>query len=419
MGEVLVKADRVSKKFCRDLKTSLWYGVKDLTSEFLGGRNHEAQLRPKEFWAVNDINFELERGQCLGLIGRNGAGKSTLLKMLNGLIKPDRGSIIMNGRVGALIELGSGFNPILTGRENIYNNGAVLGISKKEIDKVIDEIIAFSEIEKFIDTPVQFYSSGMKVRLGFAVAVHMKPDVLILDEVLAVGDSGFKMKSFNKINEIMKDAAVIFVSHSMPNVANICNKILLMDKGQEEYYGVDISEGIDRYFREFAGYNPKIEFDEFCTLKAALINPSDRYRSISTEEMPVIDYGEDISVSFEVDIPERFEQFHVRLLISDKDLRYVGLYDSFHLEEPMHNGANTVSGKVTIPNCQFIDGEYAMTFFFVKRSTSGNNWEMLGLYRYWRKFKIRASKGLGITPVVVYLQGKLEQNKLELEQNAK
>jgi lipopolysaccharide transport system ATP-binding protein len=415
MGETLVHVENVSKKFCRDLKTGLWYGVKDLATEFVGGRKGEATLRPKEFWAVDDINFELERGQCLGLIGRNGAGKSTLLKMLNGLIKPDKGKITMCGRVGALIELGSGFNPILTGRENIYNNGAVLGISKKEIDLVIDEIIDFSEIEKFIDTPVQFYSSGMKVRLGFAVAVHMKPDVLILDEVLAVGDSGFKMKSFNKINEMMKDAAVIFVSHSMPNVANICNKILLMEKGQKEYYGEDISEGIDRYFREFAGYNPKVEFDEFCTLNEATIRPSEKYESISTDEMPVIDYGSAIEVSFEVEVPERFEEFHVRLLISDKDLRYVGLYDSFHLEEPLMNESGAVRGRITLPNCQFIDGEYAMTFFFVKRDAVNSNWEMLGIYRYWRKFKVRASRGLGVTPVVVYLPGKLEQNKLELK----
>src|SRR5690606_40901181 len=135
--------------------------------------------------------------------------------MLNGLIKPDKGRIEMYGRIGALIELGSGFNPILTGRENIYNNGSVLGLNKKEIDGLLEEIIDFSEMEKFIDTPVQYYSSGMKVRLGFSVAVHTDQDVLIVDEVLAVGDAGFRAKSFNKMKEIMKQAAVIFVSHAM------------------------------------------------------------------------------------------------------------------------------------------------------------------------------------------------------------
>jgi lipopolysaccharide transport system ATP-binding protein len=148
---------------------------------------------------VNDVSFELKRGQCLGLIGRNGAGKSTLLKMLNGLIKPDKGRIEMRGRVAALIELGAGFNPILTGRENIYNNAAILGFKKKETDHLLGDIIAFSEMEEFIDTPVQYYSSGMKVRLSFAVAAFLKPDVLILDKVLAVGDAGFRIKSFNKM----------------------------------------------------------------------------------------------------------------------------------------------------------------------------------------------------------------------------
>ena len=197
----------MSKKFCKDLKTSLWYGVKDLVSGITGSQANRP-LRDKEFWAVKDISFELRRGECLGLIGHNGAGKSTLLKILNGLINPDEGSVTMRGRVGALIELGAGFNPILTGRENIYNNGAVLGFTRKEIDAKVEEIIDFSEIREFIDMPVQNYSSGMKVRLGFSVAVQMEPDVLIIDEVLAVGDANFIVKSYNRINELIKTCAV-------------------------------------------------------------------------------------------------------------------------------------------------------------------------------------------------------------------
>ena len=213
-NEVLVEAEGVSKKFCKDLKTSLWYGVKDLWSN-VGGNKQERQLRPKEFWAVKDISFQLRRGECIGLIGHNGAGKSTLLKMLNGLINPDAGKITMRGRVGALIELGAGFNPILTGRENIYNNGAILGFTRKEIEEKIDAIIAFAEIEEFIDMPVQHYSSGMKVRLGFGVAAQMEPDILIIDEVLAVGDMGFILKCFKTIDDILPKTAVIFVSHNM------------------------------------------------------------------------------------------------------------------------------------------------------------------------------------------------------------
>ena len=176
--DVLVKVEGLSKKFCIDLKTSLWYGVKDLVTGIRGNK-HERELRPKEFWAVKDISFQLKRGECLGLIGHNGAGKSTLLKILNGLINPDAGKVTIRGRVGALIELGAGFNPILSGRENIYNNGAVLGFTKKEIDAKLQTIIDFSELEEFIDMPVQNYSSGMKVRLGFAVAAQMAGNGLL------------------------------------------------------------------------------------------------------------------------------------------------------------------------------------------------------------------------------------------------
>ena len=234
--EVLVKAEGLSKKFCKDLKTSLWYGLHDLYSNFKGNKE-ERQLREKEFWAVKDINFELRRGECLGLVGHNGAGKSTLLKILNGLIKPDAGKVTIKGRVGALIELGAGFNPILTGRENIYNNGAILGFSRKEINEKLDEIIDFAEIREFIDMPVQNYSSGMRVRLGFAVAAQMQPDVLIIDEVLAVGDLGFILKCFKTIDNILPHTAIIFVSHNMPMVSRICDEIILMEHGSTRYQG--------------------------------------------------------------------------------------------------------------------------------------------------------------------------------------
>lgn len=245
-NEVLVKVEGLSKKFCKDLKTSLWYGVKDLMTG-IGGSTNERALRPKEFWAVKDINFELRRGECLGLIGHNGAGKSTLLKILNGLINPDAGKVTIKGRVGALIELGAGFNPILSGRENIYNNGAILGFTRQEIDQKLEAIIAFAELEEFIDMPVQHYSSGMKVRLGFAVAAQMEPDVLIIDEVLAVGDVAFRMKCYKKILDLIEsNVAVIFVSHSIAQIFRVCNRGMTMEKGQQVYLG-DISKSISIY----------------------------------------------------------------------------------------------------------------------------------------------------------------------------
>lgn len=255
--DVLVDVRHVSKKFCRDLKRSLWYGMKDVLNEMnpwqkkSAAKNAESlpdehDLRHGEFWAVHDVSFQLRRGECLGLIGHNGAGKTTLLKILNGLIKPDSGSVTMRGRVGALIALGAGFNPILSGRENIYINAAILGLSKKEIDEQIDSIIDFAEIREFIDAPVQSYSSGMQVRLGFAVATAMKPDVLILDEVLAVGDAAFRAKCFKRIGSIAKDCAIIFVSHDQSQMARICTQAMLMASGRRLYYGTT-AEAIDQY----------------------------------------------------------------------------------------------------------------------------------------------------------------------------
>jgi len=245
-NEVLIKTENVNKKYCRNLKKSLWYGIKDISREIFYRREVSNDLRPGEFWALQDISFELRRGECLGLIGRNGAGKSTLLKLLNGLIKPDRGKIYLKGRVGALIELGAGFNPVLSGKENIYINAAVLGIKKREIEKKIDDIIDFSDIREFIDMPVQSYSSGMKVRLGFSIATAMKPDILLLDEVLAVGDANFRAKCLERIGALLKDSAVVFVSHNMPHIQRISNSVLLLNNGKNIFMGAT-QEGISKY----------------------------------------------------------------------------------------------------------------------------------------------------------------------------
>jgi homopolymeric O-antigen transport system ATP-binding protein len=242
-----IKVEGVSKKFCRSLKKSLWYGMQDIGREITGRRHGgDGQLRQDEFWAVKDVSFELNRGECLGLIGRNGAGKTTLLRMLNGLIKPDQGRIEMRGRVGALIALGAGFNPILTGRENISVNASLLGLSNHEIDEKIEEIIDFAEIGDFIDSPVQTYSSGMQVRLGFAVATALLPEVLLIDEVLAVGDTAFKVRCYNRIRDILPRTAVIFVSHSMQEIARISSRVLVLKSGRT-YFSGSKEDGIYAY----------------------------------------------------------------------------------------------------------------------------------------------------------------------------
>jgi len=210
--------------------------MQDIASELLPGQRdleRHATLRPGEFWALDEVSFELRRGECLGLIGRNGAGKSTLLKMLNGLIKPDKGRIEMRGRVGALIELGTGMNPILSGRENIYVNGAVLGFSKQEVNRKLGAIVEFAEIGDFIDMPVKNYSSGMKVRLGFAVASQLNPDILLLDEVLAVGDEIFRKKCFDFLYKIQNEGtSFIIVSHNPYAIERMCTYVVVLNKGK-------------------------------------------------------------------------------------------------------------------------------------------------------------------------------------------
>ena len=191
------------------------------------------ELKEQEFWALRDINFEIGKGEAVGIIGHNGAGKSTMLKHLSGIMKPTRGKIEVNGRLSALIEVGAGFHQDLTGRENVFLNGVILGMSRAEIRSKFDEIVEFSGLQDFIDTPVKRYSSGMFARLGFSVAVHMEPDILIIDEVLSVGDFVFQSKGVEKMRAVLKSGAtVIFVSHNLRAVADLCDRALLMKKGQ-------------------------------------------------------------------------------------------------------------------------------------------------------------------------------------------
>jgi lipopolysaccharide transport system ATP-binding protein len=202
------------------------------------GRNIVQGDEIEEFWALKDINFEIHEGDRVGVIGRNGAGKSTLLKVLSRITEPTTGRIIINGRVASLLEVGTGFHPELSGRENVYLNGAILGMSRGEVRQKFDEIVDFAGVEKFLDTPVKRYSSGMYVRLAFAVAAHLDPEILIVDEVLAVGDADFQRKCLGKMESFGKDGrTVLFVSHSMNAVTSLCNKCLLVEKGNIKRQG--------------------------------------------------------------------------------------------------------------------------------------------------------------------------------------
>lgn len=348
--EVLVSVQNVSKKFSKNLKSSLKYGASDIIRSTLG-LSIKKELRPQEFWAVHDVSFELRRGECIGLIGHNGAGKSTLLKVLNGLYTPDKGQIVMKGKIGALIELGAGFNPILTGRENIYNNASILGFTKKEVEKKLNSIIDFSEIREFIDTPVQNYSSGMKVRLGFAVAAHLEPDILIIDEVLAVGDLGFILKCFSKIDELLPHTAVIFVSHSMPMVSRICNEIILMDHGKVEYQGKEIGKGIQLYYSKFSNNSENKVYDngilELISLQTDLVNNE-------------IHRHQDFNLTFEFKINKPVDELPTLYLeFKDKEQKPIAGISVQEYREDINQSAKIVY-NTTVKNPLFTLGKYIM-----------------------------------------------------------
>jgi lipopolysaccharide transport system ATP-binding protein len=218
----------------------------------LAGRPPAAPTR-EDFWALHDVSFEVPRGEVVGIIGRNGAGKSTLLKILSRITEPTRGRVTLGGRVASLLEVGTGFHPELSGRENIYLNGAILGMSRQEIARKFDEIVAFAEVERFLDTPVKHYSSGMYVRLAFGVAAHLEPDVLIVDEVLAVGDAEFQKKSLGKMRAVSSGGrTVLFVSHNMGAIQALCSRAIWLNGGAVAFDGA-VGESISRYLTRAVG----------------------------------------------------------------------------------------------------------------------------------------------------------------------
>ncbi|RJR07413.1 ABC transporter ATP-binding protein [Candidatus Parcubacteria bacterium] len=241
MSDIAVKVENLGKLYhigarqeqYPTLRSALVSGIKRLTTRRSAQKTEENTL-----WALKDISFEIKQGEVVGIIGRNGAGKSTLLKVLAHITEPTKGRVSLYGRVGSLLEVGTGFHPELTGRDNIYLNGAILGMKRVEIQRKFDEIVAFSEIEKFLDTPVKRYSSGMYVRLAFAVAAHLEPEILVVDEVLAVGDVGFQKKCLGKMGDVAKEGrTVLFVSHNMAAVSNLCNRSLLLNQGEILFSG--------------------------------------------------------------------------------------------------------------------------------------------------------------------------------------
>ena len=357
--EILVEVKSASKKFSRSLKRSMWYGLQDLSTAVLGIKQDRSSLREGEFWAVKDVSFTLRRGECLGLIGRNGAGKSTMLKMLNGLIRPDEGSITMRGKIGALIELSAGFNPLLSGRENVYVNGQLLGFTKKEIDQKMNAILEFAEIGEFIDSPVQNYSSGMKVRLGFAVAAQMEPDVLLIDEVLAVGDIGFVIKCLNKMDELRSKTAMIFVSHAMPFISRMCTSICFMKEDKTTFQSTDVSAGITQYYE---GFKTDISsYDGIDKVEIRKIVLESEGRQSNPDEMFTLRHGKGLVLYIDLFCHQPIYNPKIHLAFYDKEQRNFAEVFNFneHIQVAEVNGA--VSFKAVIPKVPFSQGHYSIT----------------------------------------------------------
>ncbi len=254
MSDVAVRIENVSKRY--RLGQTHSRSIRDLVdgvTQRLTGRAPRPASEPADFWALRDVSLEIRQGDVVGIIGRNGAGKSTLLKILSRITQPTSGQITMRGRVASLLEVGTGFHPELTGRENVFLNGTILGMRRAEVRRQFDAIVDFAGVEKFIDTPVKRYSSGMNVRLGFAVAAHLQPEILIVDEVLAVGDAAFQKQCLGKMNDVSRSGrTILFVSHQMSAVADLCRRGIVLDKGQIDFDG-PVDPAVDRYFELTGG----------------------------------------------------------------------------------------------------------------------------------------------------------------------
>lgn len=377
MSNVAIKVVGLGKRYklgvqrerYKTLRESLVSGVKGAYGLFRGGRDKLADQRT--FWALRDVSFEIEHGEVIGIVGRNGAGKSTLLKILSRITEPTEGRADIYGRVGSLLEVGTGFHPELTGRENIFLNGAILGMSRKEIVSKFDEITAFAEVERFIDTPVKHYSSGMGLRLGFAVAAHLEPEILVVDEVLAVGDASFQKKCLGKMGEVAKQGrTVLFVSHNMAAVRSLCSRGVLLDQGHVVTTG-PVGEVVSLYLNGAAGKQGQRTWDDLATAPG-----SDRAR---LRAIRILDAGGNV-----VDQASLTDAVHLKVeysvLVPDSVLN-ISL--SVHNQEDVHVFASTnltdtrwyaaphpvgyYTSVCRIPPNFFNAGRYAVTVLLVER----------------------------------------------------
>jgi lipopolysaccharide transport system ATP-binding protein len=373
MSNIAIKVENLSKIYrlgeigtgtiSRDMER--WFKTKVLKEEdpFLkiGETNDRANKGKSDIvYSLKDINFEIQQGDAVGIIGRNGAGKSTLLKILSRVTTPTTGRINIKGRVASLLEVGTGFHPELTGRENIYLNGAILGMRKREIDRKLDEIIDFSGVERYIDTPVKRYSSGMYVRLAFAVAAHLESEILIVDEVLAVGDAEFQKKCLGKMGEVSKGEGrtVLFVSHNMTSIANLCNNLIVMDAGSLGFQGL-IADGISNYLSQnlilTETKNYLLPFDD-SDIRLDKFDISQKGRSLSS-----FITSEDLDVSITYTTKRNMLDLRIGFDLRDDDTGAI-IFRSFNDDSGsiQYQGNEVILSTAKLPGNLFKPGNYSV-----------------------------------------------------------
>ncbi len=358
-GEVLISAKNVYKKFCKDLKRGMWYGIIDLSKNLAGIKPRNGDLRKDEFWALQDVSFELRRGEVLGIVGMNGSGKSTLLRLLAGILPPDAGEIAVKGRTASLISLGAGFHPLMSGRENIYLKGALLKMTRRMIDAKLASIIDFSELGSFIDAPVATYSSGMRMRLGFSIVVATEPDILLLDEVLAVGDRGFKAKCFKRIDELSKKCATVLVSQSGDKMTRIATELMVLQGGRKVFESEDISAGIEYYHAQFADETGSATAKGGTVFKGADFIPCNG--QTFRDGVFTIAHRDDLELEIAFNLDPAIQKARMDVIFIDQDLNAVSNCRSNLCGFEIRNTMQTMRVRVRFPELQLSPRVYFTT----------------------------------------------------------
>jgi lipopolysaccharide transport system ATP-binding protein len=359
MSQPIITARGVSKRYQLGQigMTSFRDELERLTGRFRRGRKIPS-TPTGEFWALKDIAFDIMPGEIVGIIGRNGAGKSTLLKILSRITEPTTGEITLHGRVGSLLEVGTGFHPDLSGRQNIFLNGAILGMSRAEVSAKFDEIVAFAEIDQFIDTPVKRYSSGMYVRLAFAIAAHLEPEILIIDEVLAVGDAAFQRKCLGKMESVSRldGRTVLFVSHNMAAVSQLTTRAVVLKAGQVQFAG-PTSQAIDRYVEEFETHLVQ----SYVTGPMPRKWPGTGHARIEQlsflKATPIFESNADIDFDLELSVSRPIEKLRISMTVFAADGSAVG--GSFGIDVDCAGAANDrINWRVRLPRPMLAPGRY-------------------------------------------------------------